>query len=97
VAEISIHAAAEAESEPALAWYLARSPQAAAGFESAFEGALALIEQFPEAQPLCDDRHRYCSLRRYPYGVVYRVDGDRVRVVAVPHARQLPRNWGGRT
>jgi plasmid stabilization system protein ParE len=97
VAEVSLHAAAEAEYEAALAWYLARSVRAAAGFETAFERSLDFVAAFPEASPLCDDRHRYCALRRYPYGLVYRVDGDKVRVVAVPHGRQLPRDWAGRT
>jgi plasmid stabilization system protein ParE len=74
----------------------ARSARAAAGFEAAVERALAFLATFPEACPLCDDRHRYCALRRYPYGLVYRVDGDEVRVVAVPHDRQLPGPWAGR-
>lgn len=96
MAEVSLHVAAEAEYEAALAWYTARSTQAAAGFEAAFERAVAFVASFPEASPLCDDRHRYCALRRYPYGLVYRVDGDQVRVVAVPHNRQLPGYWAGR-
>jgi plasmid stabilization system protein ParE len=97
VAEVSLHAAAEAEYEAALDWYLARSPRAAAGFEAAVERALDFIGTFPEACPRCDDQHRYCPLRRYSYGLVYRVDGDRVLVVAVPHDRQLPGFWVGRT
>jgi plasmid stabilization system protein ParE len=93
---VSLHAAAEAEYEAALAWYLARSARAAAGFEAAVERAMAFLAAFPEACPLCDDRHRFCALRRYPYGLVYRVDGNQVRVVAVSHDRQLPANWAGR-
>jgi plasmid stabilization system protein ParE len=79
-----------------LAWYLARSPRAAARFEAAAERAVSFIESFPEACPLCDNRHRRCALRRYPYGLIYRLDGDRVRVVAVAHDRQLPGYWSDR-
>jgi plasmid stabilization system protein ParE len=96
MAEVSLHPAAEADYEAALAWYLARSPKAAAGFEAAVEKAIEAVRDFPEAYPLRDDRHRHCPLRRYPYGLVYRVDGDRVRVVAVPHNRQMPRDWSDR-
>src|SRR5437763_506412 len=78
VAEVSLHAAAEAEYETALAWYQARSARAAAGLEAAVERAIEYLAAFPEACPLCDDRHRYCALRRYPYGLVYRVDGEQV-------------------
>jgi plasmid stabilization system protein ParE len=96
MAEVSLHPAAEADYEAALAWYQARSPKAAAGFEAAVDNAIVAVRDFPEAYPLRDDRHRYCPLRRYPYGLVYRVDGDRVRVVAVPHNRQMPRDWSDR-
>ncbi len=96
MAEVSLHAAAEEEYEAALAWYLARSVRAADRFEAAVERAIEYVSTFPEASPLCDDRHRYYALRRYPYGLVYRVDGDRVRVIAITHNRQLPGFWAGR-
>jgi toxin ParE1/3/4 len=96
VAEVWIHAAAEAEYEAAPAWYLTRNPRAAAGFEAAIEHALEFVATFPAACPLCDEWHRHCAVRRYPYGLVYRVDGNLVRVVGVPHDRQLPRSWADR-
>jgi plasmid stabilization system protein ParE len=97
MAEVSLHVAAEAEYEAALAWYLARSRQAAAGFVAAFDQAVAAVARFPEAFPLRDDNHRSYGLRKYPYSLVYRVDGEWVLVVAVPHDRQLPGYWIGRT
>ena len=96
MADVSIHAAAEAEYEAALAWYLARSARAADGFEAAVEQALASVAARPELYPLCDDRHRFCPLRRYPYSLIYRVDGNQIRVVAVAHSRRLPGYWSGR-
>jgi plasmid stabilization system protein ParE len=76
MADVSIHSDAEAEYEAALAWYLARSARAAAGFEEAFEQALGSIAASPELYPLCDDRHRFCVPRWYPYSIIFRVDGD---------------------
>src|SRR5438094_430604 len=96
MAEVSLNAEAEAEYEAAFAWYLARSPKAANGFEAAFERALGSIAINPELHPLCDDRHRFCVLRRYPYSIIFRVDGDQVRVLAVAHSRRLPGYWSGR-
>jgi plasmid stabilization system protein ParE len=93
VVEISLNAAAEVEYEIALAWYLERNDRAAAGFEAAIDRAMEHIAMFPEASPLCDVRHRYKSLKRYPYGVIYRFDGIQVRVVAITHDRQLPGFW----
>ena len=96
MAEVSIHADAEAEYEAALAWYWARSAKAAQGFEAAFERALELIAANPDLYPRCDDRHRFCVLRRYPYSLIYRVDENQVRVVAVAHSRRLPGYWSNR-
>jgi plasmid stabilization system protein ParE len=96
MAEVSLHGAAVDDYEAALAWYQARSVRAAARFEAAVDRAIGFVSTFPEASPLCDDRHRYCALRRYPYGLVYRVDGDKVRVIAIPHRGQLPDVWAGR-
>lgn len=97
MADISIHSDAEAEYEAAMAWYLARSDQAAAGFEEAIERALESLAANPHLHPLYDDRHRFCVLRRYPYSIIYRVDSDQVRIVAVAHSRRLPGYWSGRT
>jgi plasmid stabilization system protein ParE len=94
---VSLHAAAEAEYEAALAWYLERSPRAADGFEAAVERALASVTAAPELDPLCGDRHRFCLLRRYPYSLIYRLEGNEVCDVAVAHSRRSPGYWKGRT
>ena len=96
MAEVLIHSAAEAEYEAALEWYFKRSEMAADNFEAAFERALEAIQSNPQFYPLCDDRHRFCLLRRYPYLVIYRVDKDEIRMVAVAHSRRLPGYWSDR-
>lgn len=93
MAEVVFHPAAEAEFATAFAWYHERSVRAAAGFEDEIERATEFLADFPKAYPKCDDIHRYCTLRRYSYGLVYRVDGDQVIVVAVAHDHQLPGFW----
>jgi plasmid stabilization system protein ParE len=97
VAEVRLTPDAEAEYEEALAWYLARSVRAAARFETAFEAAVASIESNPNLYALIDDEHRACLLRRYPYSLVYRVQGDQVQVIAVAHASRDPGYWSGRS
>jgi plasmid stabilization system protein ParE len=58
MASISFLPAADQDYQEVLAWYQARSAQAAAGFEAAMEVALQRIADSPELSPLCDDRHR---------------------------------------
>jgi plasmid stabilization system protein ParE len=96
VVEVTIHPAAEDEYQTALAWYYVRSPHAAERFEAAFDQAIEYIKSHPTMFPLCDDRHRFVLLQRYPYRLVYRVDGETVKVIAVVHSRRRPRFWSGR-
>ena len=96
MAEISYHPEAEAEIQSAAAWYASRSPAAAIGLANELDRVMEMLEQFPELQPLYDDRHRFAVLRRYPYSVVYRVEGDRIRVVAFAHSRRSTGYWQGR-
>jgi plasmid stabilization system protein ParE len=96
VADVAFLPAAEQDYREALAWYQAGSPQAAAGLEAAMEVALQRVADTPEMWPLCDDRHRFYVLRRYPYSIIYRVEGEGVLVVAVAHSRRSPSFWQGR-
>jgi len=94
--EVTVHPEAEAEYEHALAWYLDRSPQAAERFETAFDEATEAIRSHPTMFPLCDNLHRFVTLRRYPYSLVYRVEGDTAIVIAVAHSKRRPGYWSGR-
>jgi len=97
MAEVIIHLDAEAEYASALIWYANRSARAAARFANAFSEVVENVAQNPVGYPECDDDHRRCQLRKYPYAIVSRIDGDRVLIVAVPHDRQLPGFWQGRS
>jgi plasmid stabilization system protein ParE len=96
VAEVTLNAEAEAEYEWALAWYLVRSRRAAERFETAFDKAIEAIRSNPRLFPLCDGLHRFVLLDRYPYSLVYRLDGDDARVIAVAHTKRRPGYWADR-
>ena len=83
--------AAEEEYTDSLRWYAERSMRAAEGFEAEFERALESIAAHPERYPLCDDRHRFFLLKRYPFQIIYRRRSeDRWLVVAVAHTSRRP-------
>ncbi len=80
-----------------MCWYSERSPHAANGFDEAVSQALREIERAPQRCPLIDRRHRLKILeKRFPYHVIYRVDGDLLTVIAVAHHGRRPRYWQGR-
>ncbi len=91
--EIAFLAEAEEDYQVALAWYEARSRQAAAGFEAAVEVALQAIAAKPGMWTSCDDHHRFYVLRRYPFSIIYREETDRILIVAFSHSSQAPAGW----
>ena len=96
MADVPFLPAARGDYRESLAWYRERSARAAAGFEAAVEVALRRIAETPEAWPLCDERHRFYILRRYPFSIVYRIESFGVLIVAVAYSSRSATYWRGR-
>ena len=96
VAKLTFDSSAKDEYRRAIAYYRLRNRQAAAKLVRDFAQAVEFIRNYPEASPLCDDRHRYCSPSSYPYAWIYRVAGDQIYVVAVSHHHQELGDWSDR-
>ena len=94
--DVLIAAGAEQDYVEALAWYAERSAQAASGFETEVERALESIAADPLRYPLCDKRHRFYLMRRYPFQVIYREASQGVLVVAIAHGKRRPGYWRNR-
>lgn len=95
--DVLIAEGAEEEYAESLRWYAARSKPAAEGFEAEFARALEAIAANPQRYPLCDDRHRFYLLKRYPFQVIYRKATDEdLLIVAVAHASRRPGYWSNR-
>ena len=88
--------AADEDYQDSFNWYLKRSAKAALGFEAAVELGLREISEAPDRWSLLDERHRFHLLKRYPYYLVYRVDGGQALIVAVAHGRRRPDYWKNR-
>jgi toxin ParE1/3/4 len=57
---------------------------------------VALRCETPNIGEPLDLRRRRFPPRRFPFGVIYRVDGDKLRILTLPHRRQRPGYWRGR-
>jgi len=93
---IEFHPEARAEALEAEAWYAGRNPSVGAAFTSALEDAVDAIADAPQAWPSHGDGTRRRLLKRFPYGVIYRILTDHVQVIAVAHQRRRPGYWRGR-
>lgn len=54
---------------------------------------VALLCDLPDVGEPLDERYRRFPLRRFPFGVVYRIDGAWLRIIAFAHRRQRPGYW----
>ena len=87
---------AEGELRSAFLWYDERSPHAADRFRLAVEACINGIQDTPESFPEVEPGIRRRLVRHgFPYGVLYRIVGDEVHVMAVMHLRRRPGYWRG--
>ena len=94
--QVEFHPDATDELESSANWYADRSQTAAQNFLVAVDLAIDSIVSDPERFARLDDRHRGCSVTRFPFQIVFRHDEGRVTIVAVAHAKRRPQYWHGR-
>jgi len=94
---IDFHPDATRELEDSADCHAERSVAACKGFALAVDAALNKIADDPEQFAKIDRRHRACNLEGYPFQIVYRHDGERIRIIAVAHAKRHPSYWRRRT
>ncbi len=85
--------AAAADVEDAYRWYEAQQAGLGEEFLAAVSAALESVAANPERFPVVHRQTRRALLRRFPYGLFYRIIDDQVVVVACMHARRDPQRW----
>jgi toxin ParE1/3/4 len=68
----------------------------ASNFLMEFRRSVALIGQFPKLATKADGVFRRLPLNRYPYTLIYLVEVNEVRIMAVAHDRSAPDYWHDR-
>jgi plasmid stabilization system protein ParE len=84
------------EAELARNHYTNINPELGDDFASELQIAINGIIAHPMAWSPVGRRARRRLLSRFPYAVIYRVETDLIRIVAVMHQRQRPGYWRGR-
>jgi len=65
-------------------------------FSVEVRSAIERVCDHPLAWPVVKERYRRCLVSRFPYGIVYRVESDRIIVMAVMHLHRHPESWAHR-
>lgn len=89
--------AARRELLEATQWYLADGgPAVAEQFEWAVRRALDLLRLMPKLGKPNYPGVRTWAMKRFPYTLAYRIDGEVITVVALAHQSREPGYWAGR-
>ena len=90
-----IHDEAALDLRLAARWYNDRRRGLGAELVMAINDAVAQAIDAPERWPLFAGGRRYIH-RRFPYNVIYRVEGESIQILALAHHSRRPVFWGQR-
>lgn len=92
-----VHPAALADLKDAAAFYTERADNALGlALISEFERVLKLLADKPELGAMWRGTVRRLPLRRFPYKLVYQIQPQELRVIALAHQRRRPGYWKNR-
>jgi toxin ParE1/3/4 len=93
---VSFHPMAEQELNDAASYYNAQSPGLGHASLDKVQRAVDQILEHPEAAPLVNCLMRRKLVPRFPYGVMYSLTPDSIRILAIANLKRRPFYWRGR-
>lgn len=72
-------------------------PELGERFALAVEATVEALAEHPLQFPVVYRGHRRVGVRRFPYGIFFEVQDNRIVVIACFHGRRNPRRWQSRS
>ena len=86
----------DAEALEAVRYYKTIDPKLGIRLVDEFEAALSRINHFPHGWKPITPKLRQCSLKGFPYVVIYTVTNDEIIIVALANTHRKPGYWRAR-
>lgn len=93
---LDFHRLADQELNDAAQYYERESMGLGLAFLTEVERSVEMILQHPEAAPAVLGNVRRTLLRRFPYGVLYSIKPNGIRILAIMNLKRRPAYWVGR-
>jgi plasmid stabilization system protein ParE len=87
---------AEAELAAAIEWYAGARADLVSRFLDEYEALLERLSDNPQQFPIVRGNVHRAGFRRFPYGLLFRIQATEVEIIACFHGRRGPRQWHGR-
>ena len=94
--KIFLHSRAADELRRIIEHYDEEQPGLGRSFVRQFDQVVGLCKRHPDIGPFLAAPHRRLVLRRFPYSLIYRIEGDTIRIVAIAHQHRKPGYWKDR-
>ena len=93
---IEFHHDADEEMKAAAAYYEERVKGLGSDFLDEIEQGLSRILQFPLGWSFYEGEYRRYFLKRFPYSMIYRIENEKIFIIAVAHLHRKPGYWKNR-
>ena len=90
---VELHPEADSEMRAAARWYQSCQPGLGTSFLREVGKTGKRIAGYPDAWPIVAGSVRRCLLEQFPFGLLYRIEGNRIHVLAVMHLSREPGYW----
>ena len=87
------HPQAEMELDDAVDYYESCEPGLGLAFAEEVYSTIRRIMAYPGASHPITGKTRRCLVSRFPYGIIFQVSGDVVRIIAVASLHRRPGYW----
>lgn len=84
---------AEQEMLQAAVYYESQSSGLGIDYLSEVERDVQAIKESPMTWPIVEGELRRRLVRRFPFGILYRIDPEEIVIIAVAHLRRKPGYW----
>lgn len=90
---LSVRPRAQEEARKAARWYEDHTQGLGAAFLEVLDQTLVKIPENPSRYPAVYRDVRRALLKRFPYGVFFRVKPELIQVIAITHLSRNPAHW----
>ena len=94
---VEFHPEAESEFISAARYYEGQAENLGLAFIAAVQAMVQRVLEYPESGRSFGHRLRRVLVPRFPYGLLYRVEPQRIFIVAVAHLHRRPGYWRSRS
>ncbi len=93
MAKLTFAAEAKVEIKKAASYYEGCKDGLGKAFLQELESAINSISESPTRWRTIKVNFRRCLLKKFPYGIIYKIDEDEIFVAAIMHLKRKPDYW----